>query len=146
MHFLEWPALGWLALAILAAFVEVSTPHFGSLFVSAAAVASAVVAALGGDAEVQVVTLAFVIVGGLSILRPRLASRLRLQSRGVPSRTDTLIGRDAMVTHDIDGTLGTGRVNVGGQDWAARSSAAIPAGTLVKVVSADGIVLEVTRV
>jgi membrane protein implicated in regulation of membrane protease activity len=144
MHFLDWPALGWLALAILAALIEVTAPHFGSLFVAAGAVAAAVVGALGGDVEVQIVTLAIVIVAGLSILRPRLAPRL--QAPGVPSRTDTLIGREAMVTHDIDPMLGGGRVNVGGQDWAARSGASIPAGTRVKVVSADGIVLEVTRV
>jgi membrane protein implicated in regulation of membrane protease activity len=145
MHFLEWPALAWLALAILAALVEVSVPHFGSLFVAAGAVVAAAASAFGAQDEVQVVTFAVVVAVGVAVLRPRLASRLRLQSRGVPSRTDTLIGRDAMVTHDIDPTLGTGRVNVGGQDWAARSAAAIVAGTLVKVVSADGIVLEVTR-
>jgi membrane protein implicated in regulation of membrane protease activity len=145
MYLLEWPALGWLALAILAALIEVTVPHVGSLFVAAGAVVAAVAAAMGASVGMQVITLALVIVIGLSILRPRLASRLRLASRGVPSRTDTLIGRDAMVTHDIDPTLGTGRVNVGGQDWAARSSAAIAAGTLVTVVSADGIVLEVTR-
>ena len=49
------------------------------------------------------------------------------------------------MTHDIDPTLGTGRVNVSGEDWAARSAEPIPAGTKVTVVGADGIVLEVTR-
>ena len=42
-------------------------------------------------------------------------------------------------------TLGTGRVNVGGEDWAARSAEPIPTGTKIRVVGADGIVLEVTR-
>jgi membrane protein implicated in regulation of membrane protease activity len=69
----------------------------------------------------------------------------RLGGRGVPSRTDAIIGRHGIVTHDIDATLGAGRVNVGGEDWAARSSEALPTGTKVRVVSADGIVLEVTR-
>jgi membrane protein implicated in regulation of membrane protease activity len=66
-------------------------------------------------------------------------------SRGVPSRTDQLIGKEGVVTHDIDPTTGAGRVNVGGEDWAARSIERIPAGTHVRVVGADGIVLEVTR-
>ena len=39
----------------------------------------------------------------------------------------------------------TGRVNVAGEDWAARSADAIPTGTRVRVVGADGIVLEGTR-
>src|SRR5262249_22803413 len=132
-------------LAILAAAIEVVVPHFGSLFVAAGAVVAGLVAAVGGNAEAQVITLAFVIVVGLAILRPRLAPRL-LHAPGVPSRTDILIGRDAIVTHDIDPTIGTGRVNVSGQDWAARSAIPVVAGTRVRVTSADGIVLEVTPV
>ena len=63
----------------------------------------------------------------------------------MPSRTEPLIGRHGLVTTDIDPTLGTGRVTVGGEDWAARSADPIAAGTKIKVVGADGIVLEVTR-
>jgi len=76
-------------------------------------------------------------------LRQNLLSRLGGQ--GLPSRTDPLIGRHGQVTHDIDPTLGTGRINVGGEDWAARCAEPIPTGTKVRVVAADGIVLEVTR-
>ena len=79
----------------------------------------------------------------LVALRSRLLGRLG--GPGVPSRTEPLIGRHGLVTHDIDPTLGTGRVNVGGEDWAARSREPIAAGTEVRVVGADGIVLEVTR-
>ena len=63
----------------------------------------------------------------------------------MPSRTEALIGTKGVVTHDIDPTVGAGRVNVGGEDWAARSAEPIAAGTKVRVVGADGIVLEVTR-
>jgi membrane protein implicated in regulation of membrane protease activity len=49
------------------------------------------------------------------------------------------------VTQDVEPLLGTGRVTVSGEDWAARSTEPIPAGATVKVVGADGIVLEVTR-
>jgi len=65
-------------------------------------------------------------------------------ARGVPSRTDTLIGREGVVTQDIETRVGAGRVNVGGEDWAARSTATLPAGTKIRVVAADGLVLEVT--
>jgi len=63
----------------------------------------------------------------------------------VPSRTDPLVGKQGVVTHDIDTTLGSGRVNVGGEDWAARAKEPIAVGVKVRVVGADGIVLEVTR-
>ena len=65
---------------------------------------------------------------------------------GVPSRTEALLGHEGIVTHDIDVTLGAGRVNVGGQDWAARSANADCDRHRVRVTGADGIVLEVTRV
>jgi membrane protein implicated in regulation of membrane protease activity len=51
--------------------------------------------------------------------------------------------RETVVTHAIETTIGAGRVNVRGQDWAARAPQPIPAGTRVRVVGADGIILEV---
>jgi membrane protein implicated in regulation of membrane protease activity len=68
----------------------------------------------------------------------------RLSGRGVPSRTETLVGTMAEVTQSIDPVLGTGRVIVGGQDWAARSTNIVLAGAKVRVTGADGIVLLVS--
>jgi membrane protein implicated in regulation of membrane protease activity len=64
---------------------------------------------------------------------------------GVPGRTEALVGRHGVVTEAIDPVRGTGRVNVGGQDWAARSGADVEPGTRITVTGADGIVLEVRR-
>jgi membrane-bound serine protease (ClpP class) len=85
----------------------------------------------------------FIIVVGVSfmVLRPMVLRNMG--AAGVPGRTEALIGREGIVTHDIDATLGAGRVNVQGQDWAARATAPLAAGTRIKVVGADGIVLEV---
>jgi len=142
-----WPfeanALGWLGVAFVAAIVEVSVPHFGSMFISLGAVAAAGVALAGYGVAPQFATFIVVMVVSLAALRTRLIGKLG--GPGVPSRTDPLIGRHGMVTTDIDTTLGTGRVTVGGEDWAARSADRIAAGTKIKVVGADGIVLEVTR-
>ena len=135
-------ALAWLAVAFVAAVIEMSVPHFGLVFVSAGALAAAATAALSADMPVQIVAFAVVLVGSAVVLRPWLVARA--SGRGIPSRTGQLIGRDGVVTHEIDATLGTGRVNVGGEDWAARSAGAVAIGTHVKVVGADGIVLEVT--
>ena len=140
----ELSALVWLAVAFVAAVVEVSIPHFGFAFVGAGAIAAAAAAFLGYSVPAQFATFVFVLVLSIVLLRSRLLGRLG--GRGVPSRTDVLVGRQAIVTHDIDPTLGTGRVNVAGEDWAARSADAIAAGARVRVVGCDGIVLEVTRV
>jgi membrane protein implicated in regulation of membrane protease activity len=143
MWIFEPTALGWLGIAFIAAIIEVSVPHFGSMFVSLGAVAGAAAALLGYDVTIQVGTFIVVMVASLAALRSRLMGRLG--GPGVPSRTEQVVGRHGLVTHDIDPVVGTGRVNVAGQDWAARSHEPIAAGTKVKVLGADGIVLEVTR-
>ena len=140
----ELAALVWLAVALVAAIIEVSVPHFGFGFVSIGAVAGAAMAYFGYGVTPQMAVFVAVLSISLLLLRSRLLGRL-FSGRGVPSRTDTIIGRHGVVTHDIDTTLGGGRVNVGGEDWAARSSEIIASGTKVRVTGADGIVLEVTR-
>jgi membrane protein implicated in regulation of membrane protease activity len=139
----ELGSLGWLAVALFAAILEVSIPHFGCAFISAGALAAAAAAYLGYGVAAQIGTFVVVMTISLVALRSRLLKRFG--GPGVPARTDTLIGRNGQVTHDIDPTVGTGRVNVGGEDWAARSTEAITSGTTIRVVGADGIVLEVTR-
>jgi membrane protein implicated in regulation of membrane protease activity len=139
----QMTALGWLVIAFIAAVLEVSIPHFGSAFVSAGAVAAALAAFLGFGVSAQLATFIVVMMASLVTLRSRLVGRIG--GPGVPSRTQSLVGRQGVVTHDIDPTIGAGRVNVSGEDWAARSIDVIAAGTRVKVIGADGIVLEVTR-
>lgn len=142
MWLFEVTALGWLGVAFVAAIIEVSVPHFGSMFVSLGAVAGATAALLGFGVPVQFGTFIVVMVVSLVALRSRLVGRLG--GPGVPSRTEPLIGRHGLVTQEIDPTVGTGRVTVGGEDWAARSTGIIALGTKVRVIGADGIVLEVT--
>jgi membrane protein implicated in regulation of membrane protease activity len=138
----EIAVFAWLSVAFVAAILEVSIPHFGSAFVSAGAIAAAAAAYLGFSVPLQIGTFVVVLVVSLIGLRSTLVGRLGGQ--GVPSRTEALVGHYGIVTHDIEPTTGVGRVNVSGEDWAARSAGAIAAGTKVRVVGADGIVLEVT--
>jgi membrane protein implicated in regulation of membrane protease activity len=140
----ELAALVWLAAALVAAIIEVSIPHFGFGFVSIGAIAGAAMAYFDYSVTAQMAVFVAVLSASLLLLRSRLIGRL-FSGRGVPSRTDSIIGRHGVVTTEIDPTLGGGRVNVGGEDWAARSGEVITTGTRVRVVGADGIVLEVTR-
>jgi membrane protein implicated in regulation of membrane protease activity len=135
-------SLGWIVIAVVAAIIEISVPHFGLIFVSVAALGAALAAYAGFGMSAELVVFIVLLCLSWVVLRPRLMRELG--GRGVPSRTEPLIGREGIVTHDIETTVGAGRVNVGGEDWAARSSAPLAAGTRVRVVAADGIVLEVT--
>lgn len=128
----------WLIAALIAGIVEILVPLFGFVFVSMAAVVGALGSAAGLSVPLQVVLFAVSLILFLVILRP-LAKRTG--SRGVPTRTEALVGRRAQVVQAIDPVLGTGRVNVGGDDWAARCPTSLPAGAEVVVSGADGIVL-----
>ncbi len=141
--FAEVSALTWLGLALVAAVLEISLPHFGCMFISLGAVAAAVAAYFGYGIPTQIGSFVVVMTVSIVVLRARLLDRVGGQ--GLPSRTGPLVGRHGIVTHDIDPTIGTGRINVGGEDWAARCGEPIPTGTKVRVVGADGIVLEVMR-
>ncbi len=145
--FSNWAAevgsLSWLAVALVAAILEISIPHFGCVFVSAGAVAAAAAAFFGFGVASQIGV--FVVVMTVSIVALRQNLLARLGGQGVPSRTEPLVGRHGQVTHAIDPVLGTGRITVGGEDWAAHCAEPLPTGTKIRVVAADGIVLEVTR-
>jgi membrane protein implicated in regulation of membrane protease activity len=143
MWSLPFTALTWIAVAFVAAVLEISVPHFGSAFVSAGAVAAAAAAFLGFGMSTQFAVFVVVLTGSLYALRAGLVSKLG--GRGVPTRTGPLVGRHGLVTHEIDPVTGTGRITISGEDWAARSPEPIAIGTKVRVVGADGIVLEVTR-
>jgi membrane protein implicated in regulation of membrane protease activity len=138
----DTPVIAWVMVAIVSAIIEVSVPHFGVIFASLGATAAAIAAALGFGLAIQLVIFVVVLAASLAVLRPRLIGGS--DAPGVPTRTGALVGREGIVTHDIDPTLGAGRINVGGEDWAARCAAPLPIGTRVRVVGADGIILEVT--
>lgn len=133
----------WLILALAAGIVEVLVPAFLFLFVALAALLTAVTVWLGFSVTIQVVFFAASSLLLLLLVRPVLASK-RLGGKGVPSRTEALAGKLGHVTEAIDPVRGTGRVNVAGEDWAARSASPVPVGGEVRVDGSDGIVLLVS--
>jgi membrane protein implicated in regulation of membrane protease activity len=130
----------WLMIAMAAALVEVLSPLFGFIFGTPAALVAAGLA-LFLPLPAQIVAFAGTLLGSLLVVRPRLASRLN--AKGLPTRTQMLIGKTGQVTVPIDPIAGHGRVLVAGEDWAATSDVPIPAGATVQVEGADGIVLHV---
>ena len=129
----------WLGIALAAFAAELAITTFILLFVAMAALLSAALAQLGLGIAAQVIVFA-----AASLLLPVLLRRRLLQKisgQGVLSRTDALIGTEAVVTEPVDPVRGVGRVVASGQDWAARATVALPAGTPVEVVGADGITL-----
>lgn len=131
----------WVTVGLAAGTFELASPVFGFVFVSLAAFVAAGAAALDLPIAAQLGVFAVALVGSLVVLRPRLVAGLG--APGVPARTEALVGHLGRVTVAIDPVFGTGRIVVGGEDWAARADSPVDEGLEVRVVGADGIVLRV---
>ena len=136
----------WLVLLILFIGVEAGTVMLVSLWFAIGALAALICSLLGGQLWLQ--TVLFFAAAGLSLwalwpLRKRL-----LNPKITKTNTDALVGTTGKVTEPIQNENGTGRVRLGGMDWAARSSGGEPidAETLIRVDKIEGVKAFVTPV
>jgi membrane protein implicated in regulation of membrane protease activity len=144
LELLDKPWIIWIAAAVVFAILEVGIPYFCLIFVSFGALVASVVSLRSGSMELQLVAFAIALMLGLFLLRPRIIAKM--QSRiNLPTRTESLLGKLAIVTEAVEPGRGLGRVEVEGQDWAAVSDASLNVGEVVKIESADGIVLNVKK-
>src|SRR5438477_12704337 len=110
MFTMDSGALGWAALAILAAIIEVIVPHFGIIFAAMGAVAAAIAALFGIGLPYQ--TALFIVTTGVAVALLRQRFVKGAAGRKMPSRAEAHAGREGIVTLDIDPLAGSGRVNV----------------------------------
>jgi membrane protein implicated in regulation of membrane protease activity len=129
----------WLIAAGLFAAGEVVSLDLVLLMFAGGALGGMTVALMGGATVLQMV--AFIAVSGvlLALVRPiaqkHLTERTPLQLDGV----DTLIGRTARVTRDIDAD--GGRIRMGADEWTARSQhrgETFAVGATVRILQVDG--------
>ena len=129
----------WAIAAVLLAVGELATPGLFFLGpVAFAAVAAALVAALGGGAAIQLVVFIVGALASLATLRPIARRHLRMPAR-LRTGTAALVGARALVLEKIDAH--GGRVRIGGEVWSARAfdeSQVIEPGTSVEVVKIEG--------
>jgi membrane protein implicated in regulation of membrane protease activity len=129
----------WLIGAVALAVGEVLTLDLVLLMLAGGALGGLTVALAGGPAVLQVV--AFIAVSGLLLggVRPlakrHLENRTPLQLDGI----DSLIGKTAKVTRDVD--VSSGRIQIGADEWSARSQhggEAFAVGSTVRILQVDG--------
>jgi membrane protein implicated in regulation of membrane protease activity len=129
----------WLIAAGLFAAGEVLSLDLVLLMFAGGALGGMTVALVGGATALQLI--AFIVVSGvlLALVRPiakrQLVDRTPLQLDGV----DTLIGRTAKVTRDVD--YSGGRIRMGADEWTARSQhsgESFAVGETVRILQVDG--------
>lgn len=131
--------IAWLALLILFGVGEAVTVGLTSIWFAVGALGGLICALLGGSISIQIG--AFLLMSGLSLALLRPLAKRFLTPGYSATNADRVIGREAVVTVEINNLLGQGQVKIAGQAWTARSQddSVIPAGEIVSVLRIEGV-------
>jgi membrane protein implicated in regulation of membrane protease activity len=129
----------WAVVTVLLAIGELFTPGLFFLGpIALAALASTVVAAVGGALWLQIVVFGVGSFAAVGLLRP-IARKHLTMPRAIRTGAAALEGAKAIVLQRVDGR--GGRVKIGGEEWSARSympDEEFDVGTEVEVVQIQG--------
>ena len=132
----------WLVAMIVLLIIEGIVPGLVSIWFAIGAFAAMISAILGAPLWLQV--LWFLAVSILTLCLTRPFAKKYVNSRATPTNADMLIGKECVVTEEIDNVLGTGAVTVGGKVWTARTEepdGKAETGKVMTVVRIDGVKL-----
>lgn len=133
----------WAALLVLFVVVEASTASLVSIWFVGGSLAALISAVCGAALWLQIVLFFGVSAVLLLCLRPFL--KKYVTPHKTPTNVDALIGRQAVVTEQIDNLQGVGAVKLDGAVWSARSEIGVPLpeGETVEIVRISGVKLYV---
>lgn len=137
----------WLILLIVFIAVEAGTMGLTSIWFAGGALIAVIIAVLGGPVWLQI--SAFLVVSLVLLIFTRPVAVKYFNKDRVKTNAEDIIGKQAIVTGQIDNLQATGKVVVGGQEWSARSmeeGMVIPEGTVVIVESISGVKLMVRTI
>lgn len=100
------------------------------------------------DAQLWLQIVWFLVISFVTLYFTRPLVKKYVNSRSQPTNADMVIGKEALVTEDIDNVEATGAVSVGGKVWTARSAdgGRIKSGAVVSVLRIEGVKLIVEPV
>lgn len=136
----------WLVLLIVLLGIEMATMGLTTIWFAGGALVAILAALLHAPIIVQIV-LFFLVALVLVIFTRPVAVRYFNKDR-IKTNVESIVGKQAIVTEEIDNLQAKGKVTVNGQEWTARSAVAgksIEAGAVVTVVSVSGVKLMVTE-
>jgi membrane protein implicated in regulation of membrane protease activity len=131
----------WLIAMVVFTVGEMATLGFFLAPFAVGALLGLIVDLVGLGVEFQLAAAFIGTAGSFLILRP-IAVRHMGDATPVPTNTDALIGKNAIVVDKIVNNEGIGTVRIGGEVWTARSQdedGVVEAGAKVKVIEIRGV-------
>ena len=133
----------WLALTVVFVIIEVATTDIASIWFAAGALVSTVIAWIAPDSlMLQAAAFAVVTVITMYFTKPVLTKYL---TKETPTNMDMYIGKNALAISDIAPEK-SGRAQIGGLTWQAKSSEVIKKGEMCTIVKIEGVSLVVSKV
>ncbi len=134
----------WLVLLIVFTGVEAVTLGLTSIWFAGGALVALIAAALKAPIWLQVIL--FLITALVLLIFTRPIAVKYFNKERVKTNVESIVGKQAIVTSEINNLQATGKVTVAGQEWSARSceeDIKIPEGTVVVVEAINGVKLMV---
>lgn len=139
--------IAWLLILVVLVLIELLTMGLTTIWFAGGALVGAVMSLVNLPLWSQI--LAALIVSIVLLLTTRPLAMKHFNKDRIRTNAESLIGRNAVVLTDIDNIKGLGLINVGGQEWSARSSLdseKIAAGSIVEIINISGVKLIVKSV
>ena len=136
----------WVVLMVVFLVVEAATAGLTCIWFAVGSLAALIAALFDAQLWLQIVWCLVISFVTLYFTRPLV--KKYVNSRSQPTNADMVIGKEALVTEDIDNVEATGAVSVGGKVWTARSAdgGRIKSGAVVSVLRIEGVKLIVEPV
>lgn len=136
----------WLILFVVLLIIEILTMGLTTVWFAGGALVAFILAFVDFSLPVQIIAFLLVSIVLLVLTRP-LALKFFNQERQ-KTNAESLIGQKAVVLERIDTIHGTGRVEVNGMEWSAKTDEAvyvIDAGEIVVIEGIQGVKLIVKK-
>lgn len=111
--------IAWLILLAIFLAVEAATAGLTTIWFAAGALAAGAAAYFGGDIVLQLIV--FFVVSVLLLLFTRPAAMRLMNQSSHATNVNSLVGKRAIVTEEIDNLHQIGKVQLQDIDWMARS-------------------------
>lgn len=109
----------WLIFFVVMIGIEIGTLALTTIWFAGGALVAFILSLFGAGVELQLAV--FVIVSFILLFFTRPWASRYLNKNTVKTNVESLIGRTARVTQQINNEMGTGSAVVGGQEWTARA-------------------------
>ena len=136
----------WLILFVILLVIEILTMGLTTIWFAGGALVAFILAFVGFGLPVQIIVFLLVSIGLLVLTRP-IAMKFFNQERQ-KTNAESLIGQKAIILERIDTLHGTGRAEVNGMEWSAKtddSDETIDAGEVVVIEGIQGVKLIVRK-